>query len=141
MTIRNILLAGVLLAAVPAAFADGIPVEPGMWEMTSTMNMPMLPQPRVTTVTECMEKSEISMDEVRTEDMDPDCSFVMEQLDGDTMKWTVDCPVEGGTSHGEWTATSGGDTVTGDGVITVSFQGQTMEMTMNWSGQRIGPCE
>ncbi len=90
MTIRKILLAGFLLAAVPAAFADGIPVEPGLWEMTLTMNMPMLPKPRVNTVTECMEKSEISMDGLGTEDMDPACSFVMEQLDGDTMKWTVD---------------------------------------------------
>jgi hypothetical protein len=57
------------------------------------------------------------------------------------MKWSFDCPVEGGTSHGEWEATSGGDTVVGKGLITVSFQGQAMEMTMNWEGKRIGDCE
>jgi len=57
------------------------------------------------------------------------------------MQWEVDCPVEGGTSHGEWQATSEGNTVTGNGLITIAFQGQTMEMTMNWTGKRTGPCE
>lgn len=128
-----------VLISIPA-LAEGIPVEPGLWKMTSTVNMPMLPQPRVTTVSECMEKSEITMDEVGGEGMDPNCTFDMAQVDGNTMKWSVDCPVEGGTSHGQWQATSGGDTVTGEGSLTMSFQGQTMEMTMTWEGQRIGAC-
>jgi hypothetical protein len=131
----------VLLGAAPAVRADGIPVEPGKWEMKSTMNMPMLPQPRVTTTTECMEESELAMDDLGVEDMDPNCKFDMAQVDGNTMKWSADCPVEGGTSHGEWQAVSGGDTITGEGFITVSFQGQTMEMTMNWEGKRIGDCD
>lgn len=128
-----------LLISFPA-LAEGISVEPGLWKMTSTVTMPMLPQPRVTTVTECMDKSEITMDEIGGEGLDPNCTFDMAQVDGNTMKWSVDCPVEGGTSHGEWQATSGGDTVTGEGSLTMSFQGQTMEMTMSWEGQRIGAC-
>jgi hypothetical protein len=138
--VHAIVTPGVLALISISAHADGIPVEPGLWKMTSTVNMPMLPQPRVTTVTECMEKSEITMDEVGGEGMDPNCTFDMAQVDGNTMKWSVDCPVEGGTSHGEWQATSGGDTVTGEGSLTMSFQGQTMEMTMTWEGQRIGAC-
>lgn len=129
-----------VLAASSAAWAKGIPIEPGLWEMTSTMNMPMLPQPRVTTVSECIEDSVLSMDDVGKEGMDPNCTFEMTQVDGSTMKWEVDCPVEGGTSHGEWQATSTGDSVTGDGQITMSFQGQTMTMTMSWDGKRTGAC-
>ena len=138
--IRAITVVGILLFTAPAVLADGIPVEPGLWEMSSTMNMPMLPQPRVTTVTECMTESEISMDDMSGEGMDPGCTFDMSQVDGSTMKWSFDCPVEGGTSHGEWEAISGGDTVSGKGLITVSFQGQTMDMTMSWEGKRIGDC-
>ena len=138
--VHTIVAPGLLVLISISALAEGIPVEPGLWKMTSTVNMPMLPQPRVTTVTECMEKSEITMDEVGGEGMDPNCTFDMAQVDGNTMKWSVDCPVEGGTSHGEWQATSGGDTVTGEGSLTMSFQGQTMEMTMTWEGQRIGAC-
>jgi len=140
MMIRASIILGILLFTVPATWADGIPVEPGLWEMSSTVNMPMMSQPRVTTTTECMKESEISMDDMGGEDMDPNCQFEMAQIDGNTMKWSFDCPVEGGTSHGEWEATSGGDSVTGNGVITMSFQGQAMEMTMSWQGKRIGDC-
>ena len=137
----TVLLIGLLPFAAPAAWAEGLPIEPGLWEMNSTMNMPMMPQPRVTTTTECIEKSEISMDDMGGEEMDPNCKFETAQIDVSTIKWSFDCPVEGGTSHGEWEATSGGDTVTGEGLMTVSFQGQTMEMTMNWTGRRIGACD
>ena len=139
--IRASIILGILLLTAPAARADGIPVEPGLWEMSSIVNMPMMPQPRVTTTTECMKESEISMDDLGGEDMDPNCQFEMAQVDGNTMKWSVDCPVEGGTSHGEWEATSSGDSVTGEGLVTISFQGQAMEMTMSWEGKRIGDCQ
>jgi hypothetical protein len=129
-----------LLLAAPVVFAEGIPIEPGLWEITSTMTMPMLPEPRVATVTECMEKSEISMDEVTGEGMDPDCSFDIAQVDGNTMKWSFDCPVQGGSSHGEWEAVSAGDSVTGKGIMTMTFQNQNMEMTMEWEGKRVGDC-
>lgn len=139
--ISQILVPCAMAFTVFSVQADGIPVKPGLWEMTSSVTMPMLPQPRVTTVTECMEKSEISMEEVGGgEGMDPNCTFEMSQLDGNTMKWSVDCPMEEGASHGEWQATSGGDTVTGEGLLTMSLQGQTMEMTMTWDGQWIGDC-
>ena len=137
---RASVILGALLFAVPAAWAEGLSVEPGMWEMTSTMNMPMMPQPRAMTTTECMTESEISMDDVGGGDLDPACKFDMAQVDSNTMKWSVDCPVEGGTSHGEWEATSSGDSVTGEGLLTVSVQGQAMEMTMSWEGRRIGDC-
>lgn len=40
----SVIAVGMLSAGV-AAGAEGIPVEPGLWEMTSTVQMPMLPQP------------------------------------------------------------------------------------------------
>jgi hypothetical protein len=140
MRIVKILIAGASVAFVPAAWSDGIPVEPGLWETTTTINVPMMPQPQVQTTTQCMEKSEMNMDDVGTEGMDRACEFQMDQVDGNTMKWSVDCPVEGGTSHGEWVATSEGASVTGNGTLTIAFQGQSMEMTMSWLGKRIGDC-
>ena len=138
--IRSSIILGILFITTPAAWAEGIPVEPGLWEMSSTMTMPMLPQPRVSTTTECIRESELSMDDMGDGEMSPDCTFEMAQIDGNTAKWSFDCPVEGGTSHGEWEATSNGDSVTGKGLVTMSFQGQTMEMTMSWEGKRIGDC-
>ena len=136
---QSLILAAALVFS-SATWAEGISVEPGMWEMTTTMNMPMMPQPRVTTMSECIKESEISMDDIGGEDMDPNCTFAMNQVDGNTMSWDVDCPVEGGTSHGEWQATSAGDTVSGQGLITVAFQGESLDMTMCWTGKRSGDC-
>lgn len=144
MMIRTcIILAALFLVTTSVkAEGEGIPVEPGMWEISFTMNMPMMPQPHVTNTTECMKDAEISMDDMAGSEMDPNCTFDMVQLDGETMQWTVDCPVEGGTSHGEWTATSKGSSVTGEGLVTVSIpaMGQEMAMNMNWEGHRIGDC-
>jgi hypothetical protein len=123
------------------ALADAIPVEPGLWEMSSTMNMPMMPQPTVTTRTECIEEEEISMDDVTGEDMGPECSFETGQVDESTMKWSFNCPLEGGgTTHGEWQVTSHRDRVEGGGKVSMMLQGQTMEMTVSWVGKRIGDC-
>jgi len=130
-----------LLTASAAAQAGAIPVKPGLWEMTSTMSMPMLPQPQVHSITECLEKEELSMSDVGTEGMDPNCTFESGQVDGDTMTWSFDCPVEGGgSSHGEWEATSHGDRVEGSGKITMEMQGQAMAMTISWTGRRVGDC-
>jgi hypothetical protein len=40
-----------MLAAALDVRAAGIAVEPGLWEMTSTVSMPMLPQPQTHTMT------------------------------------------------------------------------------------------
>ena len=140
MRFRSVIFLSILLSIAPAIQADGIPVEPGLWEMTTTVNLPIMPQPKVSTTTECMKDSEFDMDDVASDGSDNDCKFKMGEVDGSTMKWTVDCPVEGGSSHGEWVATSSGDSVTGNGKMTMAFQGQTMEMTMSWEGKRIGEC-
>jgi len=140
MKTKQILIIAAIMAFAPTAWTDGIPVEPGLWETTTTINMSMLPQPQVQTTTQCMEDSEMNMDDVGTEGMDSECEFQMDQVDGNTMKWSVDCPVEGGSSHGEWVATSEGESVTGNGTLTVAIQGQSMEMTMSWLGKRIGDC-
>jgi hypothetical protein len=122
-------------------FAQGVPIEPGMWEMTSTMNMPMLPQPRVTTEMECIEESELSPEKMTEEDMDTSCTYDTRVVDGNTMKWSMDCNSEGGASRGEWEVTSHGDTLTGEGTVTVDAQGHSMVMNMKWDGKRVGDCD
>ena len=122
------------------AAAEGMTVEPGTWQMTSTVNMPMLSTPKVTTTTECIEEGEISPESM-TEGMDPSCVFDTREIADNTMSWSLDCDTAQGKTHGEWEATSHGDTLSGEGVITISVAGQEMAMNMSWEGERIGPCE
>lgn len=131
-----------LIAAVSApVMADGLPVEPGLWSITTTTQMPMLPSPQTMTVEECFEDEIMDMDQMADEDLDGDCTYEMGSLDDDTMTWTIDCPVEGGTMHAEWQATSQGDSVDGNGTIDMNMQGMTMQMTVSWEGKRIGDCK
>ena len=132
-----------MLAAFSApALADGIPVEPGLWSITTTVNMPMLPAPQTMTVEECMTDEILDMEDMSDEDLDPNCDYALNTLDGNTMSWSIDCPVDGGGQmHAEWTATSNGDSVEGQGKMTMSMQGQTMNMDMSWVGERIGACD
>ena len=46
-----------------------------------------------------------------------------------------------GKTHGEWEATSQGNTLSGEGVVTISVAGQEMTMDMSWEGKRLGSCE
>lgn len=137
---RKVLLMVALAAFVSTASAEGIPVEPGLWSITTTMKIPMMPQPQTVTVEECFEDEVMDMDDMAMDDLDPNCTYDLGQVDGNSMRWNIDCPMEGGTSHAEWLATSGGDTVQGEGKLSISINGQNMEMTMNWTGKRIGEC-
>jgi hypothetical protein len=140
MSVKKIFLLALLFPA-SLVHAEGIPIDSGLWEITMTMEMPMLPEPRVVTNTQCMNYDEISPETMGAENQDSDCQFEIEPIDGDTMKWTPICPTGDGTSRGEWEATSFGDTVTGEGLISADVQGQTMNITMSWKGKRIGECE
>ena len=139
---KLMMAAGLLALVFQPVLAAGISIEPGMWEMTTTLNMPMMPAPQTTTVSECIEDAEFDLDDMSTEELDPNCSMTSEQVDGSTAKWVMDCPVEGGgTSHAEWRITSAGKTIEGDGKLSVSVMGHEMEMTTSFTGKHTGACQ
>lgn len=136
------LITTVLAVSAGQANAEGIPIEPGMWESKTTINMPMFPQPQVSTDRECITRDELTLDDVRDDDPGTDCQWTVEKVDGNTMKWSADCTVEGGArSQGEWSITASGDSYTGGGKMTMTVQDRAMEMTMEMEGLRVGDCE
>lgn len=138
---RKSLVLSIFAALASPLMADGMQVEPGLWKMTTTLNMPMLPQPQTNSMEECVEDASFDIEDMSAEDMDPNCTIEMAQVDASTMKWSMDCPVEGGgTSHAEWQATSSGTSIEGSGKINLAVMGQEMEMTTTFSGQHIGAC-
>lgn len=132
-------LATVILAGT--ASADGVSINPGMWEMTSTMTMSMMPQPQTTTVKECIKDSELSPESFNMEEDNP-CNITDVTVDDNTARWSINCPTEGGpVMEGQWEFTSDGDTITGNGTMSTEFSGQKMSFVMSWEGKRIGNCE
>jgi len=132
-------LASVLLAG--AASAEGVAIHPGMWEMTSTMTMSMMPQPQINTVSECINEDEISPESFNMDEENP-CDITEVAINGNTAHWSISCPIEGGQlMEGQWEFTSKGDSITGSGNMSTEFSGQTMAFDMSWEGHRTGDCE
>lgn len=139
MSIFMISLFAVILTG--PVHAEGISINPGMWEMTSTMTMSMMPQPTSTTVNECIEDDELSPESFNMEEDNP-CNIQDVVIDGDTARWSISCPTESGQAmEGNWEITSNGDTITGSGAMSAEFAGQQMSFSMTWEGKRVGACE
>ena len=132
-------LAAVLISG--AGNAAGVSIQPGLWEMTSTMTMTMLAQPQVNTVKECIDKDELGPDSFNTDKNNP-CKFSDIEIDGNTARWSINCPTEGGPAmQGHWEFTSNGDTISGNGTMSTEYSGQKFGFDMAWAGKRVGPCE
>jgi len=132
-----------LLAALlspGAVLAKGVEVEPGLWEMTMTMTMPMMPAPQVRTTTECVEETELDPKNFQMDEDSP-CTIGDVQVDGNTASWTLQCPSDMGSMTGRWSFTSSGDSMQGEGGMTMDVGGQKMAITMSWEGRRLGDCE
>ena len=132
-------LAAIFLAGT--AYAAGISIDPGKWEMTSTMTMSMMPQPQISTDIECIEEDELSPEDFNMDEENP-CEITEVTIEGNKARWSISCPTEGGqVMKGHWEVSSGGDSLTGKGSMTMEYSGQTMGFDMSWEGKRIGECE
>lgn len=140
MNSRVILASLTAMVFSVSAVADGVTIDPGLWEMTSTMTMTMMPQPQTTTVEECIEESELSPEDFNMDEDNP-CNITEVAIDGDTASWAINCPTEGGVMEGKWKFTSAGDSISGSGTMSMDYAGQKMGFEMSWAGKRIGDCE
>jgi hypothetical protein len=134
-------IAIVSVGAGRALAGDGPTLKPGKWEFTTTTEVPMLPEPKTTTKTECVkeEKTDPLAAFTKTED----CKVTDRTVNGNSMKWKVECgkgddspKVEG---SGELTA---GDTnVEGKMEMVSNLGGQEMRFKSSWKGKRLGDCD
>jgi len=132
-------LAAVLISGT--GHAEGVPIQPGMWEMTSTMTMTMMKEPQTNTAKQCIEEDELNPENFNV-DPDNPCKFSDIKIDGNTASWSINCPTQGGmTMDGTWQFTSHGDSITGSGSMSTEMSGQTFGFDMAWSGKRIGDCD
>lgn len=138
----HVILSGLtILFFTGTVSAEGVPINPGMWEMTSTMTMSMMPTPQTTTVEECIEEDILNPEKFNMDEDSP-CAITDVSLDGNTATWSINCPTEGGPAmEGQWEVTSHGDTLTGKGQMTAEFSGQKMGFDMQWEGKRVGDCK
>ncbi len=125
------------------AFGGEPDMNPGKWEITSTIEMPGMPMklPPMTN-TQCLTKDDFIVrkpTQPGMEKMLSPCKVTKSEVKGDTVIWDMVCEgQEKMTYHGE--ITYHGDTMEGFIKITSSKEGQP-PMTMKMKGKRIGPCD
>ena len=128
-----------LLMSNLAVASDSVPIEPGMWEVTTTMNSSMFPQPRVQTSQECIKDAQISPKDLAPDD-DDSCSMSDVNVSGDSLSWSMQCNTPGGTMEGSGNFTSAGDSGSGNMQMNMNIEGQSLNMEIVWKGRRTGSC-
>jgi len=140
----NIIVAAVLiLGSASLCAASGEPnLRDGMWEITTSMEMPGMPAavPPVKS-TQCITKKNAVP---QAQDLqNQDCTMSTPSISGNTVTWTVDCKGEDGPVKGTGKITYNGDAF--DGTLTMTMQepehGAGLQIVQRMNGKRIGECK
>ena len=118
---------------------EGVPIEPGEWEMTATTTSATLEQPNTQSTTKCIELSSIS-----PLDLTPsrgECNISESSKTGDTINWKVGCKLDVGTMEGVGTFTTYGDTADGKMNLDMHVQNDKFTMQVKWEARRLGDCQ
>ncbi len=118
---------------------DSVSIEPGLWEVSTTMTSSMFPQPRVQTQQECIKDSQISPQDLTPSD-GGECSMTETNVSGNTLSWSMTCNTPGGAMNGQGSFESKGNSGSGDMKMNMTVEGQSFSMDMIWKGRRVGSC-
>ena len=140
MSHAKISIALVLLLGAVNLSAAEMKVKPGKWEFVSTTNMAMMGAPRSHTNTQCLSESGVSP-KTLMKDMAHGCELLDSNTSKSAMNWKVKCQQEGGEMTGEGQVSSTGDTLQGGMNMKMSFNGQAMDMSVEWTGKHVGACD
>lgn len=140
MSHAKISIALVLLLGAVNLSAAEMKVKPGKWEFVSTTNMAMMGAPRSHANTQCLSESGVSP-KTLMKDMANGCELLDSNTSKSAMSWKVKCQQEGGEMTGEGQVSSTGDTLQGGMNMKMSFNGQAMDMSVEWTGKHVGACD
>jgi hypothetical protein len=131
----------ILALAAPAVFAEESkksPVKPGKWQWTMEMEIPGMPVKMPPIKFEhCVTEEDAKKAEggIPKDKKQKDCKYGDPEIDGNTIRWTIDCPKQKMTGKGEITYED--DSMTGR--MDMVSNGQ--EMSAKYSGKYLGSCE
>jgi hypothetical protein len=136
MKVRVLAVCTLILAlAVPASFAADAPsVKAGKWQWTMQMDIPGMPFKVPPVKVEHCVTPEDAKSAVPSDQNGKDCKASNPEVDGNTYRWTVDCPKQKMTAKGEITYSD--DTMTGE--LKMNSDGQ--ESSMKYTGKWLGSC-
>jgi hypothetical protein len=139
----TLLLALLALAAVPAIAGES-PMKPGMWEITSQMDMPGMPykMPPMT-FKQCVTPQMLARDGGLGEQKSPPgshCERTKMKISGNRAEWAVSCTGKTNVSGSGALTWDSADSYHGITHLTMDMDGHTTNMTQTMQGKRIGAC-
>lgn len=134
---RVFILLTVGVSPVNFALAEGMQVNPGLWETKSQVISPGGTHDNVSQ--DCIKDSEFSPETMM--DNNSGCSVTDSNSDAKSMQWNIQCENQGVAMTGSGHASSTGDTISGGMDINANFNGQEVTMTTTWQGTRLGECK
>ena len=140
---------GCILVAI-TGLSWGFEINPGNWEITTTVTMPMLPQPQVSTTTECITREKARQDPLAAINKAGHCRALARKEQGNSLDFKVECQQRNMVSHGVGHYVADGNTMSGFMEIRMDMpampaaQGmpvRAMQVKTSWKGRRLGPCQ
>lgn len=149
--IVTIFSACLMLIVSSPAWSDGPSMKPGKWEFTTTITMPMMPQPQTMTNIECITKEQAREDPLGALLKEGMCDLVSKKVRGNRIDFEVACQGDMNvTSTGTGHFITKGNTASGEMEVIMNMpemanvpnmKGQEMKMEQSWKGRRIGACD
>ncbi len=132
-----VVLIAVLLFSASAVLAAP-DIVPGMWEITTQMNMPGMPMamPK-NTMKRCLDSKDVVP---AMPDEQQDCTVKDIKVKGNTVTWTIHCKTQGMVSTSKGSVTYSGMSFSGTATITMTGEMGTQNMTQTMEGKRVGEC-
>lgn len=140
---KTTLLALLALAAMPALAGES-PMKPGMWEVTTEMNMQGVPykMPPMT-FKHCVTPEMLAKDQGLGEQKSPPgshCERTKMKISGSQAEWAVSCTGKTEMSGSGTLTWDSPDSYHGETHLTMDMNGHTTNVTQTMQGKRLGQC-
>jgi uncharacterized protein DUF3617 len=131
-----------LLLAVPAGLAAPTEMQPGLWEITTTMEIQGMPQRMpAQKVRHCYTKKDIEeKNPTIPQSQDKNCQIKDYKVEDNMASWGMVCTGENAMSA-SGTMTIGATAFSGTMKSHSGEGGEAMDVTQTWSGKRVGDCK
>jgi Protein of unknown function (DUF3617) len=115
-------------------------MQPGEWEISSSVSSPMLPKPQSATVTRCVSKEDAADPARLTAGPSTQgCTVTPGARAAGSFKWAIACPAQGVTGTGVVHYTD--KSMDSEIHMAVDMEGKKTDMFTKVSGRYLGPCK
>lgn len=138
MFVRTLSAALLVTFCGAAVAAQGM--EPGEWQISTTMSTPMMQGAQTMTSTQCITPEQArDPGSAMGGDRQGDCKMVSSEHSGDAYTWEMRCEQSG--MSGKGSMRFGPGTMESEMRMSGTMGGAKMEMLSKMSGKRLGPCK